>query len=421
MPGPTVSKTILPPFRKKKKNYVLYFVLMSPPRRPDERMEGVGIRGVHKVETFTKSYVKKTVVTWVVHDFFGKMRTAPERGGDLCSGDIVIPVREGGGGGGGGGETRLRFHLELHWNVAARISYANPDFVGVFVVNDGRGKVKMQYNFLVVDAGGDAWGSVGGEGSFQGTSMHGVSGAFSKEELEKRADELVPGGDLTLRAVLLLTCHQAQPASQEDLMTLPATTKNRSSSQLGDRLWRMREEESGGADVTLECGGEQFRVHKIVLAASSDVFSAMFSHAGTRESRTSRVEIVDMDPRALEAFLQFVYTDDCEGAAWRSREMVLRLLEAAEKYDVDGLKRRCEDGLTRLMHPGNVGATGAVANRFRAPELRRNVVSFVADHACEVAAADGPDWRELPEDIAKEAMLVRFSKCGGKDHTDLSI
>ena len=58
------------------------------------------------------------------------------------------------------------------------------------------------------------------------------------------------------------------------------------------------------SDVTLICDGEKFLAHKVVLAARSDVFSAMFQHDGTKEAESNQVLIEDTDPKTLERFLQ---------------------------------------------------------------------------------------------------------------------
>ena len=63
------------------------------------------------------------------------------------------------------------------------------------------------------------------------------------------------------------------------------------------------------SDVTLKCEEKTFPCHKVILAARSDVFEAMFSHKDTKEDATNEVEIVDLDSETLGHMLQFVYTD----------------------------------------------------------------------------------------------------------------
>jgi hypothetical protein len=48
---------------------------------------------------------------------------------------------------------------------------------------------------------------------------------------------------------------------------------------------------SEGSDCVIECGTQEFLVHKFILMAHSDVFRAMFSHKETMESVESRIRV----------------------------------------------------------------------------------------------------------------------------------
>lgn len=63
------------------------------------------------------------------------------------------------------------------------------------------------------------------------------------------------------------------------------------------------------SDVVLCVGGHQFKAHKIILAARSPVFSAMFNHE-TKELLESRVDIHDINLEVFNDFLKYIYTGD---------------------------------------------------------------------------------------------------------------
>lgn len=80
------------------------------------------------------------------------------------------------------------------------------------------------------------------------------------------------------------------------------------------------------SDVILSVNGTEFNAHKSILAARSEVFSAMFEHE-MEEKKQNRVEIVDMDESVLSEMLKFIYT----GRSPCLEKMADDLLAAADK------------------------------------------------------------------------------------------
>lgn len=60
-------------------------------------------------------------------------------------------------------------------------------------------------------------------------------------------------------------------------------------------------------DVRLKVGSRVFRVHRLVLAASSPYFSALFS-GGMSEVDQEEVQILGVDTEVFEELLDFIYT-----------------------------------------------------------------------------------------------------------------
>jgi len=52
--------------------------------------------------------------------------------------------------------------------------------------------------------------------------------------------------------------------------------------------------------------GQEFRAHKVILAACSPVFRAMFEHE-MQDSLNDRVEIHDLDPQVYKEMMGFIY------------------------------------------------------------------------------------------------------------------
>jgi speckle-type POZ protein len=103
--------------------------------------------------------------------------------------------------------------------------------------------------------------------------------------------------------------------------------------------------ESGlGADFTIECEGREFRVHKFVLMAHSEVFRAMLSHEGCKEVRESRVQLVDTNPTAVGHMLTYLYSGGMAEEEFVDDDAPA-LIEISEKYALDPLKSLCQSKL----------------------------------------------------------------------------
>ena len=91
-------------------------------------------------------------------------------------------------------------------------------------------------------------------------------------------------------------------------------------------------------DVHLKVGEELFSAHRIVLAASSDYFHAMFAH-GMKESNQEVIELKDesISAAALKIVLDSIYSGDLQV----NDENVLDVLVAADHLQVTSVVQQC--------------------------------------------------------------------------------
>lgn len=61
--------------------------------------------------------------------------------------------------------------------------------------------------------------------------------------------------------------------------------------------------------MTLICGGRRIRAHRLILAAASDYFSAMFT-SPLNEAHQEEIEILGVDPNALIALVSYCYSGE---------------------------------------------------------------------------------------------------------------
>ncbi|KAH6663134.1 BTB/POZ protein [Verticillium dahliae] len=66
-------------------------------------------------------------------------------------------------------------------------------------------------------------------------------------------------------------------------------------------------------DMTIICGDMEYQVHKAIVCPRSKYFDAMFSH-GMQEKDTSRVDLSDHNPFAVNALIKFLYELDYEAS-----------------------------------------------------------------------------------------------------------
>uniref|UniRef100_A0A8C2MKJ6 SPOP n=1 Tax=Cricetulus griseus TaxID=10029 RepID=A0A8C2MKJ6_CRIGR len=150
------------------------------------------------------------------------------------------------------------------------------------------------------------------------------------------------------------------------------------------QLW----ENSLFTDCSLVVAGKEFRAHKAILAARSPVFRAMFEH-DKEESRTNRVEILDLEPQVFKAMMEFIYT----GKAPDLHSMANAVLAAADKYGLERLKVLCEDVLRMDLSVENAAHTLFLADLHSAGQLKTKALDFITAHASEVSETSS--WKKM--------------------------
>lgn len=95
--------------------------------------------------------------------------------------------------------------------------------------------------------------------------------------------------------------------------------------------------------------GKILRCHKIILAARSPVFEAMFAD-DMEEARTGIVKIEDFNSKTMRQLLRFAYCLEVADL----EEIAHDLMYAADKYGMEGLKEKCLESLILNLATENV-------------------------------------------------------------------
>ncbi|XP_035501436.1 kelch-like protein 12 isoform X1 [Scophthalmus maximus] len=132
-------------------------------------------------------------------------------------------------------------------------------------------------------------------------------------------------------------------------------------------------------DITLRVENTDFPAHRIVLAACSDYFCAMFT-SELAEKGKSFVDIQGLTATTMEILLDFVYTE----TVLVTVENVQELLPAACLLQLKGVKRACCDFLESQLDPSNCLGIRDFAETHNCLDLMQAAELFSQKHFSEV-------------------------------------
>lgn len=144
-------------------------------------------------------------------------------------------------------------------------------------------------------------------------------------------------------------------------------------------------------DVVIKVGSKTIAAHRVVLAACSPYFRAMFT-GEMAESRQNEITILDVDETAMEILINFSYT-----AAITIREdNVQALLPAACLLQLGEIQEICCEFLKRQLDPSNCLGIRAFADTHSCRDLLRVADLFAQHNFQEVI--DSEEFLLLPVD-----------------------
>ncbi|CAI9559344.1 unnamed protein product, partial [Staurois parvus] len=124
-------------------------------------------------------------------------------------------------------------------------------------------------------------------------------------------------------------------------------------------------------DVILTINNDVIQVHKVVLAACSDYFRAMFT-GGMREARQDVIEIKGVSSRGLRHIIDFAYTAEVT----LDLDCIHDVLGAAVFLQMVPVVELCEEFLKSEMSVETCLNIGQMATTFSLASLKESVDSF---------------------------------------------
>lgn len=132
-----------------------------------------------------------------------------------------------------------------------------------------------------------------------------------------------------------------------------------------------------GSDFVIESAdGAKFHIHRVILAAHSEVFKAMLK-GETAESQNSYVKLIDVSGEDLRYMLEYIYTGtvkDIENTNFAS------LLMLADRYNLKGLWELSEYALSEHMTVDNALDILVVADMYDSDFLKYEAMKFVKEN-----------------------------------------
>lgn len=194
--------------------------------------------------------------------------------------------------------------------------------------------------------------------------------------------------------------NQVNMASEESLLFCVPEF----SSQVFSGLHSLRKE-GKLCDIQLSVGDFKLKSHRVVLAAASSYFNAMFT-GDLKESRQDKVALFGVEFSALEDLVNFCYTGRIE----INVDNVQNLLSASSLLQLASVKQACVEFLHRVLHPTNCLGIRSFADTYSCVDLVEAADVFAVKNFSEVARSEefltlSPE--EVVEMISREELNVR--------------
>lgn len=154
-------------------------------------------------------------------------------------------------------------------------------------------------------------------------------------------------------------------------------------------------------DVTIAIKDRQLRAHKSILAARSSVFFALFS-SDMIENKENKIEITDVSYDVMKEVLRFLYSGEVKNL----NKFKKQLLAAADKYDIEGLKAICERDFQKNINIDNCCEVLKVVQLYNCPNLRSDVVQFIADNLGIAKSEDFIKITDKDPQILRDVMTL---------------
>jgi len=166
----------------------------------------------------------------------------------------------------------------------------------------------------------------------------------------------------------------------------------------------MLELHSGGHyDLTIQVGNKEFKVSKLILMSYSEVFRRMLSCSNSTEAQSGIIKIDDIKPAVIGAMIKWIYQADISNM----KKVAGDLYQAAEKYDIALLKKKCVNVMGANLSKKNFPFRLILAYKFNEEHLKKRIIDFLQRSIGNLKSLmESDEWIEFASDDSELAKKI---------------
>jgi len=140
------------------------------------------------------------------------------------------------------------------------------------------------------------------------------------------------------------------------------------------------------SDFKIFCENEVFLCHKVILFSRSNMWKTMFNN-NMLESLENCTTIRDFKPEIVKLLLHYIYTGRLDIKDVKANAKVL--LHVADKYQLKGLTKLCEDQLVTAIDNDTVLDMVMTADLYHADVLKKAAIKWIVENRREISKQEG--------------------------------
>ncbi|RDD38199.1 Kelch-like protein diablo [Trichoplax sp. H2] len=167
--------------------------------------------------------------------------------------------------------------------------------------------------------------------------------------------------------------------------------------------------DSNFTDIKLIIGDRSFLCHRIVLAACSEYFCAMFT-SDFKEKNEVEVNLVEIDPVIASLVIKYIYGHELE-LTLMELSRVQAIYALALQWTIRELQKQCHDYFTAIMNAENCCQLASFADYYHAAKLCDEILVYIRENFFECIKVKS--IKDLSYDL-----LIQLIQCDYLNVTD---